>query len=82
VVIDYSVIVPAFNEEAFLGHTLDALRQAMATVSLHGEVIVTDNNSTDTTAEIAAASGAKVVFEPVNQISRARNAGARQAAGR
>jgi len=82
VAIDYSVIIPAFNEEAYLGHTLDALKQAMATVSLHGEVIVTDNNSTDTTAEIAAASGARVVFEPVNQISRARNAGARQAAGR
>lgn len=80
--IDYSVIVPAYNEEAYLGHTLDALRQAMATIPLKGEVVVTDNNSTDATAEIAAASGAKVVFEPVNQISRARNAGARQAVGR
>jgi glycosyltransferase involved in cell wall biosynthesis len=79
---DYSVIIPAYNEEAYLGHTLDALRQAMATVSLNGEVIVTDNNSTDATAEIAKAGGARVVFEPVNQISRARNAGARQAAGR
>jgi len=82
VVVDYSVILPAFNEEAYLEHTLAALRQAMDTISLNGEVIVTDNNSTDTTAEIAAASGAKVVFEPVNQISRARNTGARQAAGR
>jgi len=79
---DYSVIIPAYNEEAFLGHTLDALGQAMATVSLNGEIIVTDNNSTDATAEIAKAAGARVVFEPVNQISRARNAGARQAAGR
>ena len=79
---DYSVIIPAYNEEAFIGHTLDALRQAMATVSLNGEIIVTDNNSTDATAEIAKAGGARVVFEPVNQISRARNAGARQAAGR
>jgi glycosyltransferase involved in cell wall biosynthesis len=82
VAIDYSVIIPAYNEEAFLGHTLDALRQAMATIPLKGEVIVTDNNSTDATAEIAKAHGAQVVFEPINQISRARNAGARQAAGR
>ena len=79
---DYSVIIPAYNEEAYLGHTLDALRQAMATVSLNGEIIVTDNNSTDATADIAKAGGARVVFEAVNQISRARNAGARQAAGR
>jgi glycosyltransferase involved in cell wall biosynthesis len=82
VVIDYSVIIPAYNEEAYLGHTLDALKKAMATVPLKGEVIVTDNNSTDATAKIAAEHGTKVAFEPVNQISRARNAGARQATGR
>jgi glycosyltransferase involved in cell wall biosynthesis len=40
-----------------------------------------DNNSRDSTAEIAASEGARVVFEPINQISRARNAGARAATG-
>jgi glycosyltransferase involved in cell wall biosynthesis len=45
------------------------------------ELIVCDNNSTDRTAEIARAAGAKVVFEPHNQISRARNRGAEAAAG-
>ena len=45
------------------------------------ELIVCDNNSTDRTAEIARAHGAEVVFEPVNQISRARNAGAARASG-
>lgn len=45
------------------------------------ELIVCDNNSTDRTADIARAAGAKVVFEPVNQISRARNTGAAQATG-
>ncbi len=47
-----------------------------------GEVIVVDNNSTDRTAEIAHAEGARVIFEPINQISRARNAGAYAALGR
>ena len=37
------------------------------------ELIVCDNNSTDATADIARAAGATVVFEPVNQIARARN---------
>ena len=41
------------------------------------EVVVCDNNSTDRTAEIARAAGARVVFEPFNQIARARNTGAR-----
>ena len=40
-----------------------------------------DNNSKDRTAEIARAAGARVVFEPVNQIARARNAGAAAATG-
>ena len=42
------------------------------------ELIVCDNNSTDRTAEIARAAGATVEFEPVNQIARARNSGARR----
>ena len=45
------------------------------------ELIVCDNNSTDRTAGIARAAGARVVFEPHNQISRARNRGAATAAG-
>jgi len=45
------------------------------------ELIVCDNNSTDRTAEIARAAGAQVVFEPHNQISRARNRGAAAATG-
>ena len=44
-------------------------------------MIVCDNNSTDRTAEIARVAGAKVVFEPVNQIARARNTGATAASG-
>jgi glycosyltransferase involved in cell wall biosynthesis len=79
--VDYSIIVPAYNEEKWLPHTLKALQQAMAKSSLRGEIIVVDNNSTDATATLAVQAGAQVVFEPINQISRARNAGARVAQG-
>lgn len=81
-VIDYSIIIPAYNEEALLANTLEVLQKAMSEIPLSGEIIVTDNNSTDLTAEIAMAAGAKVVFELVNQISRARNSGAKHAEGR
>ncbi|HRR06765.1 MAG TPA: glycosyltransferase, partial [Victivallales bacterium] len=47
-----------------------------------GEVIVVDNNSTDNTAEIAREFGVNVVFEKVNCIARARNAGAKNAKGK
>ncbi len=79
-----SVIIPAFNEERLLGGTLTAVKSAMAVFTQRqweSELIVCDNNSTDRTAEIARAAGATVVFEPVNQIARARNAGAAEAAG-
>lgn len=45
------------------------------------ELIVCDNNSTDGTADIACKAGATVVFEPINQIARARNRGAAAATG-
>lgn len=79
-----SVVVPAFNEERLLAGSLAAMREAMrafADAGWESELIVCDNNSTDRTAEIARAAGARVVFEPVNQIARARNAGAAQARG-
>jgi len=79
---DYSIVVPAYNEERFLGATLAGLRAAMAEAPERGEIVVCDNNSTDGTAELARAQGARVAFEAVNQISRARNTGARAARGR
>lgn len=76
---DYSIIVPAYNEAAQLPRTLPAIQEAMAGVQATGELIVVDNNSTDDTAAIAAQQGAKVVFEPINMIAKARNAGAKAA---
>jgi glycosyltransferase involved in cell wall biosynthesis len=79
-----SVIVPAYNEEKLLGATLrsiQAAREAFDALGWESETVVCDNNSTDRTAELARAAGARVVFEPVNQIGRARNAGAGVATG-
>jgi len=80
--VDYSIIIPAYNEEKLLANTLSRLQQSMAEIPLQGEIIVTNNNSTDSTGDIAKAAGVRVVFEPVNQISRARNTGAKHAQGR
>jgi glycosyltransferase involved in cell wall biosynthesis len=79
-----SIIVPAFNEERLLGESLAQISAATAyfkKLEWTTELIVCDNNSTDATAEIARAAGACVVFEPINQIARARNTGASIATG-
>jgi glycosyltransferase involved in cell wall biosynthesis len=55
----FALIIPALNEEAAIGPTLDALPGAAL-----AQLIVVDNGSTDRTAEVARAHGAEVVAEP------------------
>jgi len=79
-----SIVVPAFNEEKLLAATLRSIQNAaksFTTLAWETELVVCDNNSTDQTANIASAAGAQVVFEPINQIARARNTGASAATG-
>ncbi len=80
-----SVVIPAFNEEKLLPSTLKALDDAAKALPAGGqwrhEVVVCDNNSSDATPTVAAAHGARVVFEPRNMIARARNTGATAARG-
>ncbi|MBI4324420.1 MAG: glycosyltransferase [Chloroflexi bacterium] len=79
-----SIVIPAFNEAKCIAVCVQSVFSALranARPDLASEVIVVDNNSTDATAELARREGAEVVFEPVNQISRARNAGGKVAGG-
>jgi hypothetical protein len=76
-----SFIVPAHNEQAGLGRTLQAIHDSARVVGQSYEIIVADDASTDATAEIARQHNATVV--PVNhrQIAATRNSGARAANG-
>ena len=80
-----TIIVPAFNEEAYLLRTLDSVRTAAeelrAQANVDIDTIVVDNNSEDETAAVARSTGATVIHEPAQSIARARNTGARHAAG-
>jgi len=77
-----SIIIPAYNEEKLIAGSLRSIQQAaQGFAPWETEIIVCDNNSSDATAGLARAGGARVVFEPVNQIARARNTGAAAAAG-
>lgn len=76
-----SLIIPAYNEAAYIEGTILSAKAAAVEYGGPVELIVVDNNCSDDTAEIARSLGASVVFEPVNQIARARNAGAAAASG-
>ncbi|MEU7030428.1 glucosyl-3-phosphoglycerate synthase [Streptomyces sp. NPDC046275] len=58
-----SVVLPALNEEATVGAIVSVIRRELMTeaVPLVDELVVIDSGSTDRTAEVAAAAGARVV---------------------
>ncbi|WHM38093.1 glucosyl-3-phosphoglycerate synthase [Streptomyces sp. BPTC-684] len=58
-----SVVLPALDEEATVGQIVAAIRRELMTaaVPLVDELVVVDSGSTDRTAEVAAAAGARVV---------------------
>jgi glycosyltransferase involved in cell wall biosynthesis len=59
-----SVVIPCLNEEENIEACVTQALGAIEAAGLSGEVVVADNNSTDRSAEIAAASGARVVHVP------------------
>ncbi len=69
---DFSVVIPARNEATYLPQTLRALEKQTYGPA---EVIVVDNGSTDTTADIARAWGATVMDCPERGVAKARQAG-------
>lgn len=66
------IVIPALNEEASLPLVLAAIP-----AELDAHVVVVDNNSTDRTAEVAAAAGATVVPESTPGYGSACQAGIR-----
>ena len=81
---DISLVIPAWNEAAFLPRLLDTIDEARSRYEGGPdavEVIVADNSSTDTTADIATARGCRVVSVAKRCIASARNGGAAVAQG-
>jgi len=74
--VNYTIIIPAWNEAAYITATFSSMAEAKAARSYAGRVVVVDNISDDNTADLARAADATVVFEPINQIAAARNASA------
>lgn len=75
-----SVVIPAYNEEAYLGKTLQSVIENVSDNVI--EIIVVNNASTDRTREVAQSfGGVTVVDEQKKGLTKARQAGLNAAHG-
>ncbi|QEC66627.1 glycosyltransferase family 2 protein [Panacibacter ginsenosidivorans] len=75
-----SVVIPAWNEEEGILHTLISL--ANTSTQLPVELLVVDNNSTDGTAALLRELGIKTLLETKQGVGHARTAGLHHAKGK
>lgn len=80
--IDVSVVMPCRNEEDAVGLCVDEAREFLAAEGLTGEILIVDNASSDRTAEIARARGARVIREEKPGYGNALRAGIAGSRGR
>jgi glycosyltransferase involved in cell wall biosynthesis len=77
-----SVVIPALNERANVEEVIRSI--PVAELGSHGwdtEILIVDNGSTDGTAELARAAGARVLVQPVKGYGNAYKAGFANAIG-
>jgi glycosyltransferase involved in cell wall biosynthesis len=77
-----SVVIPCLNEERTIEACVKAASGAIADMHAGGEIIVVDNGSSDHSAEIATAAGARVVRHEVKGYGSALKRGFAEARGR
>ena len=76
-----SAIIPCLNEEKTLEICVNKIFRAFARRGIIGEVVVGDNGSTDRSAEIAEALGARVIYQPTRGYGAAVSAAVAAARG-
>jgi glycosyltransferase involved in cell wall biosynthesis len=76
-----TVVMPCLNEQLTVGRCVDSAIETMRSIGVDGEVIVVDNGSTDGSPELAAARGARVVFETTKGYGSALRRGCDEARG-
>jgi glycosyltransferase involved in cell wall biosynthesis len=77
---EVSIVIPAYNEENELLRALSSLSQQETQRRV--ELLVINNNSSDSTQEILDACGVRSIFEPRQGISFTRQTGLESAKGR
>lgn len=59
--VEFTILMPCLNEERTIGACIDEARRGAEKLGLSYEILISDNKSTDSSAEIARKRGARVV---------------------
>ncbi len=78
---ELSIVLPCLNEAATVASCVDKARAFLDQTGIDGEVVVADNGSSDGSAELAAARGARVINVPDRGYGRALAEGIAAARG-
>jgi glycosyltransferase involved in cell wall biosynthesis len=80
--LEVSVVIPCLNEEKTLPTCIETAKNAMSRAGIAGEVVVSDNGSTDQSRTVAQNHGARVVHAPKKGYGNAIIYGMRAAKGK
>lgn len=80
--IELSVVMPCLNEARTVGRCVEKALRTLRELGISGEVIVSDNGSTDGSVELAQHAGARVVHQPLKGYGNALRKGFAEARGR
>lgn len=80
--VEVSVVLPCLNEEETIAECIKKAQAGFKKGNLAGEVVVSDNGSTDKSIEIAKSLGARVVFQPEKGYGNALRKGIEESQGK
>src|SRR3990172_13119177 len=79
--VEVSVVIPCLNEVQSIAYCVDKSLAAFRAANIRGEVIVSDNGSTDGSIEVAEQHGARVVHAELRGYGHALRKGIEEARG-
>lgn len=77
-----SIVMPCLNEEKAIGTCIEKIQSTLAKANIKGEIVVSDNGSTDNSVEIAQSKGVRVVHQPLRGYGNAYIKGFASARGK
>ncbi len=80
--VEVSVVMPCLNEESSIGICVEKCKKIFKEKNIAGEIVVSDNGSTDRSVEIAVSLGARVVHQPEKGYGNAYIKGIESAIGK